>query len=193
MSEKEPLLNTSKKLPIDNDNDNENETFSHWQKYFNRQKTEAKNKKLDDEIKQTNKDIPISVFQLVRLFATRSFALDCHHQYENFTSTIINNSQCPFGIDLNSLNYDRLHKFCHYDNKIISSTLSPLTPLFRENVLNLVYLFFGFGIVTFLCTFIEYICSTIATKRQTSRMSILLFQSLIQRKSTIEYVVSNFY
>ncbi|CAF4340831.1 unnamed protein product, partial [Adineta steineri] len=93
----------------------------------------------------------------------------------------MNNSICPFGIDLNPLNYDRLHKLCHYDNKIISSTLSPLTPLFRENVLNLVYLFFGFGIVTFLCTFIEYNCSTIATKRQTSRMSILLFQSLIQR------------
>ncbi|CAF0891101.1 unnamed protein product [Adineta steineri] len=225
MSEKEPLLNTSNKLPIDNDTDNENDIFSHWRQYFNEQKTNVKNKKLDDVIKEMNKDIPISVFQLFRfadridvflliitlclvlvhvicilanvilfaritgLFATRSFALDCHNQYKNIESSIINNSICPFGIDLNSLNYDRLHKFCHYDNKIISSTLSPLTPLFRENVLNLVYLFFGFGIVTFLCTFIEYICSTIATKRQTSRMSILLFQSLIQRN--MKYLDTN--
>ncbi|CAF4444040.1 unnamed protein product, partial [Adineta steineri] len=48
--------------------------------------------------------------RITGLFATRSFALDCHNQYKNIESSIINNSQCPFGIDLNSLNYDRLHK-----------------------------------------------------------------------------------
>ncbi|CAF3637910.1 unnamed protein product [Adineta steineri] len=120
------------------------------------------------------------------LFATTSFAVDCHNQYENSVSTIINNSVCPFGIDLNPLNYDRLHKLCHYDNKAISSTLAPSTPLFRENVMHLVYLFFGVGILVFLCGCLQYMCWTVAAKRQTSRMSILLFQSLIQRLITKE-------
>ncbi|CAF0897185.1 unnamed protein product [Adineta steineri] len=219
MSDKEPLLEQHDKLPIDNDSDNENKSFSQWRQYFNEQKTDAKNKKLNDEIKHTNKDIPVSVFQLFRfadridilliiiafcfvllhgffmlanvilfgritgLFATTSFAVDCHNQYENFASTIINNTVCPFGIDLNPLNYDRLHKLCHYDNKIISSTLTPLTPLFRENVMYLVYWFFGLSILAFVCISLEYICWKVATRRQTTRMSVLLFRSLIQRVS----------
>ncbi|CAF1439787.1 unnamed protein product [Adineta steineri] len=222
MSDKEPLLKKYNKLLDDNDSDNENKSFSDWRQYFNRQKTNARNKKLDDEIKQTTKDIPISVLQLFRfadridilliiialclvvghvicflaniilfgqitgLFATTSFAVDCNNQYRNLTSTIINNSGCPFGIDLNPLNYDRLHKLCHYDNKFISSTLAPLTALFRENVMHLVYLLFGFSVLIFLCTFIERICWTTASKRQTSRMSVLLFRSLIQRVITKE-------
>ncbi|CAF1214555.1 unnamed protein product [Adineta steineri] len=178
MSDKEPLLKKHNKSPIDNDSDNENKSSFDWRQYFNQQKTNARNKQLDDEIKQTNKDIPISVFELFRfadcidllliiialcfmvgdifclladiilfgritgLFAATSFAVDCHNQYENSLSKIINSSVCPLGIDLNPLNYDRLHKLCHYDNKTISSILSPLTPLFRENVMHLVYLFF---------------------------------------------------
>ncbi|CAF0731721.1 unnamed protein product [Adineta steineri] len=178
MSDKEPLLKKHNKSPIDNDSDNENKSSFDWRQYFNQQKTNARNKQLDDEIKQTNKDIPISVFELFRfadcidllliiialcfmvgdifclladiilfgritgLFAATSFAVDCHNQYKNSLSKIINNSVCPFGIDLNPLNYDRLHKLCHYDNKTISSILSPLTPLFRENIMHLVYLFF---------------------------------------------------
>ncbi|CAF4018617.1 unnamed protein product, partial [Adineta steineri] len=217
MSDKEPLLKKHNKSPIDNDSDNENKSSFDWRQYFNQQKTNARNKQLDDEIKQTNKDIPISVFELFRfadcidllliiialcfmvgdifclladiilfgritgLFAATSFAVDCHNQYENSLSKIINSSVCPLGIDLNPLNYDRLHKLCHYDNKTISSILSPLTPLFRENVMHLVYLFFGITILIFVCTSLVYICWTTATKRQTSRMSVLLFRSLIQR------------
>ncbi|CAF1495581.1 unnamed protein product, partial [Adineta steineri] len=124
--------------------------------------------------------------RITGLFATTSFAVDCHSQYENSVSTIINNSVCPFGIDINPLNYDRLYKLCHYDNKTISSTLPSLTPLFRENVMHIVYLFFGFSILMFLCASLEYICWTTATKRQTSRMSVLLFRSLIQRIITKE-------
>ncbi|CAF1382423.1 unnamed protein product, partial [Adineta steineri] len=119
--------------------------------------------------------------QITGLFATTSFSVDCDNQYQNLASTIINNTVCPLGIDLNPLNYDRLQKLCHYHNKTVSSSLSPLTPLFRQNVMHLVYLFFGFSILMFLCASLEYICWTIATKRQTSRMSVLLFQSLIQR------------
>ncbi|CAF3813018.1 unnamed protein product, partial [Adineta steineri] len=220
MSDKELLLKKHNKLLNDNNGDNENKNGSDWRQYFNRQKTDAKNKKLDDETNQTTKDIPVGVLQLFRfadridillittalcfmlgdivcalttlilfgritgLFATTSFSIDCHNQYQNLTSTIINNSVCPFGIDLNPLNYDRLHKLCHYDNKIVSSTLSPLTPLFRENVMHIVYLLFGVSVLAFLCTYLNYICWTTATKRQTSRMSILLFQSLIQRNMT---------
>ncbi|CAF0776180.1 unnamed protein product [Adineta steineri] len=124
--------------------------------------------------------------RITGLFATTSFAVDCDNQYQNIASTIINNSICPFGIDLNPINYDRLYKLCHYDNKTISSTLSPLTPLFHENVMHLVYWFFVLSILQFLCTSLEYICWTVATKRQTSRMSVLLFQSLIQRVITKE-------
>ncbi|CAF1055844.1 unnamed protein product [Adineta steineri] len=219
MNDKEPLLTTYNKLPIDNDSDNENKSASDWRQYFSQQKTDAKNKNLDDEIEQTTKDIHVSLLQLFRfadcidlvliitglcfmlgdvvsslatvilfgritgLFATTQFAVDCDNQYQNSVSTIINNTVCPFGIDLNPLNYDRLHKLCHYDNKTISTTLAPLTPLFRENVMHLVYLFFGFSILTFICTVLEYFCCTIAAKRQTSRMSVLLFRSLIQRVS----------
>ncbi|CAF4024797.1 unnamed protein product [Adineta steineri] len=217
MSDKKPLLKTHNTLPIDTDSDNENKSFSGWRQYFNQQKTDARNKKLNDKIKHTTKDIPVSFLQLFRfadridlllitialclilghaacllakvilfgqitgLFATTSFSVDCDNQYQNLASTIINNIVCPLGIDLNSLNYDRLHKLCHYHNKTVSSTLSPLTPLFRQNVMHLVYLFFGFSILMFLCASLEYICWTISTKRQTSRMSVLLFQSLIQR------------
>ncbi|CAF1003992.1 unnamed protein product [Adineta steineri] len=179
MSDKEPLLKKHNKLLDDNDSDNENKSFSEWRRYFNQQKTDAKNKKLDDEINQTTKDIPVGVLQLFRfadridilllilglcfmlvhvvgtlanvilfgritgLFATTSFAVDCDNQYQNLASTIINNTICPLGIGLNPLNYDRLNKLCHYDNKTISSTLSPLTPLFHDNVMHLVYWFFG--------------------------------------------------
>ncbi|CAF1168810.1 unnamed protein product [Adineta steineri] len=219
MSDKEPLLKKHNKLLNENDNDNENKSFSEWRQYFKQQKTDAKNKKLDDEIKHTTKDIPVGVLQLFRfadridilllilglcsllghtigilanltlfgritgLFATTSFAVDCHNQYQNLEYGIINNTVCPFGIDLNALNYDRLHKLCHYDNKTILTTLAPLTPLFHDNVMHLVYLFFGFSILTFVCSFFEYTCWTIATQRQTSRMSVLLFRSLIQRVS----------
>ncbi|CAF4071555.1 unnamed protein product, partial [Adineta steineri] len=119
--------------------------------------------------------------RITGLFATTSFAVDCHNQYKNVESTIINNTICPFGIDLNPLNYDRLHKLCHYDNKTISSTLAPLTPLFHENVMHLVSQLFGISIFMFLTAFLKYICWTIAKKRQTSCMSVLLFRSLIQR------------
>ncbi|CAF4218951.1 unnamed protein product, partial [Adineta steineri] len=127
--------------------------------------------------------------RITGLFATRLFVVDCHNQYENSVSAIINNTVCPFGIDLNPLNYDRLHKLCHYDNKTISTTLAPLTSLFRENVMHLIYLFFGFSILTFLCAVLECFCWTIAAKRQTSRMSVLLFRSLIQRSklNSIEF------
>ncbi|CAF1099430.1 unnamed protein product [Adineta steineri] len=81
--------------------------------------------------------------RITGLFATTSFAVDCDNQYQNLESGIINNTICPFGIELNPLNYDRLHKLCHYDNKIISSTLAPLIPLFHENMMHLVYCFFG--------------------------------------------------
>ncbi|CAF1433676.1 unnamed protein product [Adineta steineri] len=81
--------------------------------------------------------------RITGVFATTSFAVDCHNQYQNFASTIINNTVCPLGIDINPLNYDRLHKLCHYDNKTILSTSAPLTPLFHENVMHLVYWFFG--------------------------------------------------
>ncbi|CAF1391466.1 unnamed protein product [Adineta steineri] len=222
MSDKEPLLKKHNKLLDDNDSDNENKSFSEWRRYFNQQKTDAKNKKLDDEINQTTKDIPVGVLQLFRfadridilllilglcfmlvhvvgtlanvilfgritgLFTTTSFAVDCDNQYQNLASTIINNTICPLGIDLNPLNYDRLNKLCHYDNKTISSTLSPLTPLLHDNVMHLVYWFFGFSLFTFLSAVLEYICWTVATERQTSRMSVLLFQSLIQRVITKE-------
>ncbi|CAF4089268.1 unnamed protein product [Adineta steineri] len=122
--------------------------------------------------------------RITGLFATTSFAVDCDTQYQNLESTIINNTVCPLGIDLNALNYDRLHKLCHYDNKTISSTLAPLTPLFHDNVMHLIYWFFGLSILAFLSCSLEYICWTVATKRQTSRMSVLLFQSLIQRNMT---------
>ncbi|CAF0775086.1 unnamed protein product [Adineta steineri] len=81
--------------------------------------------------------------RITGLFATTSFAVDCDNQYQNLESGIINNTICPFGIDLNPLNYDRLHKLCHYNNRTMSSTLAPLTPLFRENVMHLIYWFFG--------------------------------------------------
>ncbi|CAF1039504.1 unnamed protein product, partial [Adineta steineri] len=122
--------------------------------------------------------------RITGLFATTSFAVDCDNQYQNLESGIINNTVCPFGIELNPLNYDRLHKLCHYDNKIISSTLAPLTPLFHENVMHLVYCFFGFSILTYVSASLEYFCWTVATKRQTSRMSALLLRSLIQRNMT---------
>ncbi|CAF3905306.1 unnamed protein product, partial [Adineta steineri] len=122
--------------------------------------------------------------RITGLFATTSFAVDCDNQYQNLESGIINNTVCPFGIELNPLNYDRLQKLCHYDNKTISSTLSPLTPLFHDNVMHLVYWFFGFSILTYVSASLEYFCWTVATKRQTSRMSALLFRSLIQRNMT---------
>ncbi|CAF3937993.1 unnamed protein product, partial [Adineta steineri] len=220
MSDKEPLLKKHNKLLNDNDDDIENKSFSEWRRYFNQQKTDAKNKKLNDEVNQTTKDIPVGVLQLYRfadridilliilglcfmlghvvgvlanvilfgritgLFATTSFAVDCDNQYQNLESTIINNTVCPFGIDLNALNYDRLNKLCHYDNKIISTTLSPLTPLFHDNVMHLVYWFLGVGLFTCLSAVFEYFCWTVATERQASRMRVLLFRSLIQRNMT---------
>ncbi|CAF3901696.1 unnamed protein product [Adineta steineri] len=147
MSDKKPLLKTHNPLSIDTDSDNENKSFSGWRQYFNQQKTDARNKKLNDKIKHTTKDIPVSFLQLFRfadridlllitialclilghaacllakvilfgqitgLFATTSFSVDCDNQYQNLASTIINNTVCPLGIDLNPLNYDRLQKY----------------------------------------------------------------------------------
>ncbi|CAF3995308.1 unnamed protein product, partial [Adineta steineri] len=88
--------------------------------------------------------------RITGLFATTSFAVDCDNQYQNLESGIINNTICPFGIDLNPLNYDRLNKLCHYDNKTISTTLYPLTPLFHDNVMHLVYWFFAIALINIM-------------------------------------------
>ena len=48
--------------------------------------------------------------RLTGLFADESSAAICASQYRNSVNGIFNNFTCPFGIDLNSFNFPRLHR-----------------------------------------------------------------------------------
>ena len=48
--------------------------------------------------------------RLAGLFAIERFGDNCYYQQQNLTIFNPNNYSCPLNIELNSFNYDRLHK-----------------------------------------------------------------------------------
>ncbi|CAF0847127.1 unnamed protein product [Adineta steineri] len=118
--------------------------------------------------------------RITGIFAQQSFAADCHDQQLQFISRNINKSVCPLGIELSLSNDVQLHKLCHLNETILSS-LSPPMFSFREQVMDIVRSLFIVGIAIYLCYFGKHMIWTLAIKRQTSRMRVLLFRSLLQR------------
>ncbi|CAF1564085.1 unnamed protein product, partial [Adineta steineri] len=123
------------------------------------------------------------------MFATHSFTVSCEQQYIDTLGFNQNQSGCPLGITLNSQNYDRFFKLCHPQS---TTSLTPIIalsdPEFRANVMHIIKILFLVGIIAFLCSSVENFIWTISVKRQTSRMSVLLFRSLIQRVAFFQNV-----
>ncbi|CAF1257081.1 unnamed protein product [Adineta steineri] len=115
-------------------------------------------------------------------FATRSFDISCEQQYGDVLGFNQNQSGCPLGITLNSENYDRFSKLCHPQSTTRQTPTIVLSDSeFHAKIMNTIHLLFLVGAVAFLCSSLENFIWTISVKRQTSRMSVLLFRSLIQR------------
>ncbi|UJR18771.1 hypothetical protein I4U23_005677 [Adineta vaga] len=125
------------------------------------------------------------------IFAIESFENNCQYDdYGNLKTSINNLYDCPPGIELNAFNYERLHKLCYNDTKIITSTKIAFTgPLLREKVMNAVHWLILIGILVWAAIGLKYFMWSVSIKRQTARMNISLFTSLIQRK--IEYLDTN--
>ncbi|UJR34425.1 hypothetical protein I4U23_021832 [Adineta vaga] len=127
--------------------------------------------------------------KITGIFAIESFDNNCHNDYENLTTVASNLNDCLPGIELNAFNYERLHKFCHNDTTIVSSTIALTGTSLREKVMVIVHWLLIIGFVLWAASALEYLFWTISVKRQTTRMNILLFESLLQRK--IEYLDTN--
>ncbi|CAF3218820.1 unnamed protein product [Rotaria sp. Silwood2] len=69
----------------------------------------------------------------------------------------------------------------HNSDVILLSTLATPMHLFREKVMKIIYRLFIISAIEFLAAVIEHYIWNISVKRQTSRMSVFLFRSLVQR------------
>ncbi|CAF1250795.1 unnamed protein product, partial [Adineta ricciae] len=119
--------------------------------------------------------------QLIGLFAEVKLRENCHHHRQ--TSGINNSSNyvCPPGIDIDLISYVELQLLCYYDNITVASSSDVFSSSLRKKVMDPIYRLIIVGIIEFICTIILFICWTVSLKRQTYRMSIRLFQSLLQR------------
>ncbi|UJR13037.1 hypothetical protein I4U23_000063 [Adineta vaga] len=109
----------------------------------------------------------------------------CHLQQQKLSITDSRNNGCPWGIELNSFNYARLNKLCNISDSLISSTpLNPHMITFRAKIINKVEWLLIIGTVEFICSVVEYYVFTVSARRQTTRIRVRLFQSLIQRSTS---------
>ncbi|CAF2451835.1 unnamed protein product [Rotaria sp. Silwood2] len=69
----------------------------------------------------------------------------------------------------------------HNSDVILLSTLATPMHLFREKVMKIIYRLFIISAIEFLAAVVEHYIWNISVKRQTSRMSVFLFRSLVQR------------
>ncbi|UJR34441.1 hypothetical protein I4U23_021848 [Adineta vaga] len=121
--------------------------------------------------------------ELAGMFATQSFAVDCQSQQDNFITNFSNHSRCPHGIDISPSNYDQLQRFCHLNETNFTTTvrIAPISLSFRGQVMDKIYWLTIIGFISWLCCSLDIIMWSTSVKRQTSRMNIVLFRSLIQR------------
>ncbi|CAF1469471.1 unnamed protein product [Adineta ricciae] len=226
MSDRQPLLDASGKLPSGDDDGFGSDihqkqvpksSFSTWRRYFSRStKMDANNKKPDDEDDANDRYHDIGFFEIFRhadgisvllmltgllllaihavcvlanlalfgkitgVFAVESFDNDCHKVHRNLTALITYDSDCPLGIAVDADNNSRLYKLCHNVDTVALAT-SPSSSLFRAKVMTIIYWLILIAVVVWLASFLEYAIWSIAIRRQTARMNILLFQSLLQR------------
>ncbi|CAF1318246.1 unnamed protein product [Rotaria sordida] len=119
--------------------------------------------------------------RLTGLFATESFGDNCDYRHQNTIGPTKNNNTYSQVIELNRFNNDSSYKLRHNIDVILSSTIATSMPSFREKVMNIVHWLFIIGAVELLASSIENFIWTISVKRQTSRMSVSLFRSIVQR------------
>ncbi|CAF1469718.1 unnamed protein product, partial [Rotaria sordida] len=124
----------------------------------------------------------ILVGRLTGLFAILSFGDDCDHEQQNFTAPIKTNNRYSHGINLNIFNNALSH-----NPLILSSTLPTSMSSFREQVMKIICWLFIVGTIEYLADFIKNFIWSISMKRQIYRMSVSLFQSLVQRVSQIHF------
>ncbi|CAF1071435.1 unnamed protein product [Rotaria sordida] len=187
MGDKQPLLNVSSKFCIDDDNGSKKQlftnSFSDWRRCFSRKGNDNKYVKLEDDAEHSDKDEAVGIFRLVTgMFVTESFDHNCHYQHQNSTPTTKNNNTYSQVIRLNLFNNDPSYKVRHEVDVILSSTLTTSMTSFREKVINIVHWLFIISAVQFLTCLIENLIWTISIKRQTFRMSVSLFRSIVQRR-----------
>ncbi|UJR29571.1 hypothetical protein I4U23_010788 [Adineta vaga] len=124
--------------------------------------------------------------ELTGTFATQSFIVNCQSRQDKLINSFSNHSTCPHGIDMIQSNYEQFHKFCHQNDTMFTTTKTVVSilPSIRETVMHKIYLLLIVGFISWVCCSLEIIAWTTAIKRQTSRMNISLFRSLIQRNMT---------
>ncbi|CAF3825008.1 unnamed protein product [Rotaria sp. Silwood1] len=110
-------------------------------------------------------------------FITTPFSNGCQSLMKNLSLLNQTNFICPFGIELNESNYHRYHKCCTDKNMLLKSTMST----FRSDTNNKILCLWIIGCIELVLGTVQYYTFTISAKRQTSRINILLFQSLIGR------------
>ncbi|CAF4589911.1 unnamed protein product, partial [Rotaria sp. Silwood2] len=183
--------------------------FSDWRRCFSRNNNDNKYIKLDNDTEHGDKDEAVGVFSLVilmlisvcftvlyvvcglvslvlfgritGLFVIKSFGDNCVDQHQNLIVSINNNSTYPQGIELNTFSNTSSHKLRNNSDEMLFSTLATLIPSFRAKVMNIVHWLFIINAVQFLTNSIANYIWNFSVKRQISRMSILLFRSLVQR------------
>ncbi|CAF1518578.1 unnamed protein product [Adineta ricciae] len=120
------------------------------------------------------------------VFVTESFNTNWADRLQNLTILASNyNSICPPVTRPDSLNYDQLYTFYQFHNTTITPTKLLVVSSLRQKLMPIVHWLLVTTIVTFLSVSLQYFIWSIAIKRQTTRMNILLFKSLLQRVSKI--------
>ncbi|CAF3961539.1 unnamed protein product [Rotaria sp. Silwood1] len=125
--------------------------------------------------------------RLTGIFATESFGDACDYQHQNLIAPIKNNNTYSQGTELITFNNDSSYKLRHKIDVALLSTIATSMPSFREKVMNIVHWLFMIGAVEFLVSSIENFVWIISVKRQTFRMGVSLFRSLVQRVSQIYF------
>ncbi|CAF1514394.1 unnamed protein product [Adineta ricciae] len=120
--------------------------------------------------------------RITGVFAMQSFGGHCNQKQKNISS---NNPNCPLGIELNLGNFSRLHKLGISGStdmcSLLSSSSSSSTIMFHDDVLSKIYLLIAIGCFELFCAFLQHLMFDLTAKRQTSRIRVRLFQTILQR------------
>ncbi|CAF4122324.1 unnamed protein product [Adineta steineri] len=95
------------------------------------------------------------------------------------TCNLYSNAHCPFGIELNEYNFDKMNKYCNLSMEHNNSTNT-----IRQRLMPNIYLLIVFSGIELFSFSLQYILFEISCKRQVNRIRILLFESLIKRDVT---------
>ncbi|CAF3508770.1 unnamed protein product, partial [Adineta steineri] len=92
-------------------------------------------------------------------------------------------SQCPFGIDINTIPYNQYYKLCHSNNSAIQLVIEDY-PDFHKRIYHLIVNLIVLACIQFFVSGIGYMVFTTTSKRQTNRIRQLLFRTILNKTLT---------